>query len=986
MKLFNKIAVAFISGAMALGAGIAIVSSGKSASQQAVVKAAEGDVAYTLNTPKSGSNTAYASYYNVTVNGLSWNVPGNQNFDGYWRLGGKNFSNVDRTIKSNASIDKNIKEVQVTTSGVSNNNLKYNSLTLTVASDKNFANIIDTVKITSPAASGTTKINPSSSLTNWPEDSYYKFDFNLSNSKNNNYGLNFNQIDFIEGAAPSVTYATGINVAITEGDFTIDENDTVTMYQNSHGGMAYIGIAVSVTPNDASNKEYTWETNDGDKLDADENGIIVDTTAVGTYWFKVTALGSETEGSVTKTIYFDVIEDDRPTLTSITVEGTPLYDTQEAGSTFNTMGLSFLGHYSDGSSDYIDSANITWDALVEGEYVTGSYNGIAITVTSVTVVGATYTDIAGIAGKVEYICATENGVTYYLQQKGTGSAPAAVTSKADATAFNVTLVDNNTYQFENDGKYLYSTATNNGVRFGSSTNINWVVTGPTGNLPGSYTLQNTGTSRFLTMYNHQDFRNYTTAGSNRTVNTDFEESVAVTGLTIVASANAQTRFLKGSTFDAASAGYTALLNYSNGNTDDVTSSATWTLDTSTITNSAVITAEYSNFTATVSHIEIYEVVATKLSFDTTNMKLGYLVGESLDVTGLVVSGLDDSNNVVIAQCDLNSCTFTPTTLSTAGTQVITVVFTNPNGSTATGTFNVTVTAFSGYSKITSLDDITVGDSYIFGVENNSKSTCLMGGVTGTNKYIDSVTSSAVTSSLDAINTADLENTVHPFTLVKTENNGLAMVDLTTNKFIEGNTSNYAYLKDAYNANCEWHFSFEDGHLNIQWKDTTRVFGYNVSSPRFTTYAGYANYNYNMTSGTAHLVLFKLAGSSVKTNVESFNTNSLLMNSYVGDNTYNASRCTANYGGMKSAFVALSEAERMLFLDGTTFAEAYARFNSWCVANGEEYSSTLNEFASRQSSRFTTHIDNGTTAIVMICCLLGVSTAGAYFVIRKKKEN
>ena len=368
------------------------------------------------------------------------------------------------------------------------------------------------------------------------------------------------------------------------------------------------------------------------------------------------------------------------------------------------------------------------------------------------------------------------------------------------------------------------------------------------------------------------------------------------------------------------------------------------------------------------------------------MKISYATGETLNTAGLVVMGLHDNDQIVIDSCDLSNCTFTPTALSTAGTQTITVVFTNTNGETATGTFEVTVADVQMYTKVTSVEDITFGDSYIFGVENANKASCLMGAVSTTStKYMTSVTSQALTTDYNGIKVDTLEDTVHPFTIVAGSNNGVAMYDLVANKFIEGSTANSANVKDAYSADCEWHFSFEDGHLNVGWKDSTRVLAYNVGSPRFATYAAYAKFNNTMNSGNAHPVLYKLSGSSVKSSVESFNTGSLLMNQHVGDNSYNADRCTDNYAEMKAEFVELSEAARMLFLDGTTFSSAYARFNAWCVANGQEYDSTLNVFSAKQGSRFTVISDSSTTTIVVICSLLTLSTIAVYFSVRKKKE-
>ena len=53
-----------------------------------VAFAAEGEVFYSLTAVKT-NNQVYATYYDVTINNLVWNVPGNQSLGDFWRIGGK---------------------------------------------------------------------------------------------------------------------------------------------------------------------------------------------------------------------------------------------------------------------------------------------------------------------------------------------------------------------------------------------------------------------------------------------------------------------------------------------------------------------------------------------------------------------------------------------------------------------------------------------------------------------------------------------------------------------------------------------------------------------------------------------------------------------------------------------------------------------------------------------------------------------------------
>ena len=85
-KWFSKIGIALAGIAMAVGAGV-----GLGQKEFKNVEAAEAAY-YTLSTAKSTQNTGYASTYDVSVTNSEmtkdWNIPGNQNFEGYVRIGG----------------------------------------------------------------------------------------------------------------------------------------------------------------------------------------------------------------------------------------------------------------------------------------------------------------------------------------------------------------------------------------------------------------------------------------------------------------------------------------------------------------------------------------------------------------------------------------------------------------------------------------------------------------------------------------------------------------------------------------------------------------------------------------------------------------------------------------------------------------------------------------------------------------------------------
>lgn len=113
------------------------------------------------------------------------------------------------------------------------------------------------------------------------------------------------------------------------------------------------------------------------------------------------------------------------------------------------------------------------------------------------------------------------GTTYAMSNNnGTGSAPAAVEVEVDGTSLTSEITENikwnvggsnDAYTFYPNGdasKWLYATSTNNGVRVGTNANKTFKIDATSG-----YLFHN-GTSRYIGVYNSQDWRCYTTVHDN----------------------------------------------------------------------------------------------------------------------------------------------------------------------------------------------------------------------------------------------------------------------------------------------------------------------------------------------------------------------------------------------------------------------------------------------------------------------------------------
>ena len=236
-------------------------------SVSAEVWGAEGDVVYTLSCVQSKSNSAYANYYDVTINSKQWNAPGNQTLGAYWRIGGAKGTSVSRNITGKSIIDKPIKKITVSHNGRSNTNLTVNSFSVTVARDANFSNIVETKTISSPSVSnaGSFDLSPTNSV--WETGCYYKFTIVYTHNKSSNYGLDLTSIVFYEGSTtPSCTNPT-ISTQPTGATYTKDDSPTILSVVASGDDLTYQwysntsnSTSGATKINGATNSTYTPST------------------------------------------------------------------------------------------------------------------------------------------------------------------------------------------------------------------------------------------------------------------------------------------------------------------------------------------------------------------------------------------------------------------------------------------------------------------------------------------------------------------------------------------------------------------------------------------------------------------------------------------------------------------------------------------------------------------------------------------------------
>ncbi len=291
---------------------------------------ADYEPVYTLDCPKKGSNSAYATYYDVTVNGIEWNAPGNQNIDGCWRIGGKASSSsnpldVDRFITGKTAINQEVSKITFNHNGKSRAAVTVPYVTLTVASDEEYVNVIDVVTVENPditkGEENSFDFTPTSPLTKW-DNCYFKITIHVKNTDTSNGGLDVTSIVFYKTVADK----TNTTTAITSTGIT----NTDLKYGTAAGSLS---ASVTAGGNPVDGATVDWESGDETVATITSEGVVT-LVGVGTTTITATYDGNDTYYGSSDTYELTVTDTREATITTIITSGltnTDVYTSTTAG-------------------------------------------------------------------------------------------------------------------------------------------------------------------------------------------------------------------------------------------------------------------------------------------------------------------------------------------------------------------------------------------------------------------------------------------------------------------------------------------------------------------------------------------------------------------------------------------------------------------------------------------------------------------------------
>lgn len=765
--------------------------------------AAPGDVVYTLTCSKNSSNQDYATNYDVTINGLSWNAPGNQTLGNYWRIGGSSLNKVDRIITGKSAINSAISKVTLAHKGRSNFSAKINSVSLTVASDANFTNIIETVKFKSPSFSvggtGTMDFVPESGI--WAKGSYYKLTINISNSKDKNYGLDITSLTFYEGAEAPAKTLSSVTVSGTPTKKTYEAGDAFDP----------TGLVVTGTYSDDTHatitEGITWNVTPA-PLTAGLTSVVVTATVDG-----VTSAEYTVEGLTVTAAR---------TLASVTLEGNPTKTTYYVGETFDPSGIRVMANYTTG-----DPEDVTDEAIF-------TYDDAALTIgTTYAEVFATYNEMDSDVEKYNITVnkkASSISIANLTIGVGNISTITATTTPADA-ALTYTITDGNEYV----------TLEGNQIT-GSAVGIATIKASYAGD--DEYEAAETSFTVTVSDLKTATISSFSTTSGNFTDNTDISfEAFKGGGTTPPAINNSALRLYQGSS----SGGYVTISGVSGVNIQSITlytssayasTTVGYSVDGGAAPASGKSVAKNSSYTIdglNNQSISIYCLGTTK----DTRLEIAKIVvkytKEKLTLSNIALSGeyqtvfsqydIFNHNNLVVtatysngSKSDVTSlANFSTPDMTTIGEKTVTVSYTE-NEVTKEATYDITVNKkifsqiepITAYRKITSTAEIVDGGQYVIVYTAGKK-----GLLAGASNVSDATPADVVFEGNGTISTANAA----AMTEITFEHNADAnyYLNIGDSKYIKAGSSTSTDLKVATGKdnNALWTIDFDaEGNVEI----------------------------------------------------------------------------------------------------------------------------------------------------------------------------
>lgn len=257
-NFITKIIGATLAFAMMIGGAVGI-----NAAKQAKAVFAD-DPAYTLTYVKNTKNSAYATAYTVSSNGVDWEVYANISTTAGYYIGGKSNNNLTRTFTSTDYLSTSIDRIVVHTATM---DAASASVTAKASTNSSFASNVKTFSSVNLAANGNFEIICDEGT---DADSYFQLTFTVNPSNtSSNKKVVVTSIDFYEHVQSQET-VTGVTASIKDGVYYAGHTLSHTDFDVT---VSWSGEKEDTHPLSG----FTWTVNDvaNGTLNEGDNSVVV---------------------------------------------------------------------------------------------------------------------------------------------------------------------------------------------------------------------------------------------------------------------------------------------------------------------------------------------------------------------------------------------------------------------------------------------------------------------------------------------------------------------------------------------------------------------------------------------------------------------------------------------------------------------------------------------------------------------------------------
>ena len=534
---------------------------------------------------------------------------------------------------------------------------------------------------------------------------------------------------------------------------------------------------------------------------------------------------------------------------------------------------------------------------------------------------------------------------YYTLTKGSGNTSFTAKTTINSTTYYLTVPTSNTFTMS---------TSSTSITLGTST------TGLSGE-NSSYAVTNSSTTaRHLRINGSSGLRSYaaTTGAMAYFYKVNDSASAKTLSSISVSTAPTKTTYTAGQYFDPT--GLVITRTYSDSGSDTYTYAGHTTEFTFSPTTSTALTTSNKSVTITYGGKSCSQSITvnsakTLSSISVSGQTTSFAVGDTFSFGGTVTAHFSDSSTSDVT----SSATFSGYNMNSAGNQTVTVSYTY-SGTTKTTSYSITVTAYRTVIEVTSESATITWPS----------------------------SATANTSGDFSPTVTNVQYTYYESTdkaLRLGTGSGGGKITITTTSNITSLTVNAR----AYSSSYTGTLTIGDQTASVTDYSSYNDFEVELDSP--TTSLDISTGSKNVRINVKSVTLVCSVSNNISTSSDCVGLESFIDTYMHMDYTQNLGYCKDNthhyYSTAKSAFNSLNTHQRLLFTSNSAYSTEWARLSAWASANGESLNSSnvLAQNNNYQVGRIISE-NNNTITLIIIISLLGASSIGICFYLRKKREN